>query len=138
MGKHYQLDHALNSPQSLSKPHPPILIGGMGEKRTLRLVAIYGNACNLFLRGGLETVRAKLDVLNKHCVEVGRDYNEIEKTTSEPSCSLRQYDCSKCDRVLPCPGQDRSTARHFQYAKCLEIKPLEIFGREIIPVVAGL
>jgi hypothetical protein len=53
----------------------------MGEKITLRLVAQYADACNLFVRGGVDLVQAKLDILKKHCAEVGRDYNEIEKTT---------------------------------------------------------
>src|SRR5512143_2182792 len=80
-GKYYQLDRTLCSPMPLSKPHPPILIGGMGEKKTLRLVAQYGNACNLFARMGLDTIRHKLDMLRRHCDEVGRTYGDIEKTT---------------------------------------------------------
>ena len=80
-GKHYQLAETLNSPQALSKPHPPILIGGGGEQKTLRLVAKYGDACNLFLRMGDDVVRHKLDVLRGHCEDVGRPYEEIEKTS---------------------------------------------------------
>ncbi len=72
-GKYYHLAETLCSPQPLSKPHPPILIGGMGEKKTLRLVAQYADACNIFLSMGLDTVRNKLDVLKKHCETVGRD-----------------------------------------------------------------
>ena len=80
-GKHFQLAETLCSPQPLSKPHPPILIGGSGEKKTLQLVAKYADACNLFARMGVEAVRGKLDILKKHCENVGRDYSEIEKTT---------------------------------------------------------
>src|SRR5512140_2070606 len=80
-GKYYQLAETLCNPQPLSKPHPPILIGGMGEKKTLRLVAQYADACNIFLSMGLDIVRQKLDVLKKHCEALGRDYAEIEKTT---------------------------------------------------------
>src|SRR5689334_12018179 len=76
-GKHYHLDRLLNQPPVLSRPHPPILIGGGGEKKTLRLVAQYADACNLF--PGPE-VQHKLDVLKRHCDEVGRDYDDIEKT----------------------------------------------------------
>ncbi len=76
-GKHYQLDRTLNSPQSLTRPHPYLMIGGGGEKKTLRLVAQYADACNIF--GGPEAAR-KLDVLRAHCDAVGRDYDEIEKT----------------------------------------------------------
>ena len=80
-GKHYQLDRPLNSPQPVQLPHPPIMIGGGGEQKTLSLVAQYANACNLFMRLGYETLRHKLDVLRAHCDRLGRDYAEIEKTT---------------------------------------------------------
>ena len=80
-GKHYQLDRPLNVPQSLRRPHPPILIGGGGEKKTLRLVAQYADACNLFDTGlGPEGIPRKLDILRQHCEDVGRDIGEIEKT----------------------------------------------------------
>ncbi|HEY7975618.1 MAG TPA: LLM class F420-dependent oxidoreductase [Ktedonobacterales bacterium] len=80
-GKHYQLDRPLNSPNSVQRPHPPIMIGGGGEQKTLRLVAQYGDACNLFARMGDETLRHKLDVLLGHCDAIGRPYAEIEKTS---------------------------------------------------------
>ena len=80
-GAHYQLERPLNSPQAVQKPHPPILIGGGGEQKTLRLVAQYGDACNIFARMGEDVLRHKLDVLRRHCDEVGRAYDEIEKTT---------------------------------------------------------
>ncbi|MGA7730704.1 MAG: LLM class F420-dependent oxidoreductase [Chloroflexia bacterium] len=80
-GKHYQLAETLNSPQVLSKPHPPILIGGTGETKTLRFVAKYGDACNLFVRLGDDALRHKLDVLREHCRNEGRPYEEIEKTS---------------------------------------------------------
>jgi F420-dependent oxidoreductase-like protein len=80
-GKHYQLARPLNSPQSIQKPHPPILIGGTGERKTLRLVAQYGDACNIFLRLGKDEVKRKLDVLREHCSQLGRPYEQIEKTT---------------------------------------------------------
>jgi F420-dependent oxidoreductase-like protein len=80
-GKYYQLGRTLNSPQPLSSPRPRILIGGSGEKKTLRLVAQYADACNLF--GGPE-VGHKLDVLREHCASLGRDYDAIEKTAIVP------------------------------------------------------
>jgi F420-dependent oxidoreductase-like protein len=80
-GVHYQLGRTLNSPQALRRPHPPILIGGAGERKTLLLVAKYAQACNLF--AGPE-VAHKLDVLRGHCDAVGRDYDEIEKTVIGP------------------------------------------------------
>jgi alkanesulfonate monooxygenase len=76
-GAHYRLGRTLNSPQSLRRPHPPILVGGGGEKKTLRMVAQYAQACNLF--AGPELPH-KLDVLREHCATLGRDYDEIEKT----------------------------------------------------------
>jgi F420-dependent oxidoreductase-like protein len=76
-GKYYQAERLLNVPQALTKPHPPIMVGGGGEKKTLRLVAKYAQACNLFNTPDLEH---KLDVLKQHCEDVGRDYDEITKT----------------------------------------------------------
>jgi len=80
-GKYYHLARTLNSPQSVQRPHPPILIGGSGERKTLRLVAKYGDACNLFARMGKEVLQHKLDVLREHCENEGRPYEQIEKTT---------------------------------------------------------
>ena len=79
-GAHYRLERPLNSPPPVQQPHPPILIGGTGEKKTLRLVAQYADACNIF-EMGLDGVRGKLDVLREHCERLGRSYQEIEKTT---------------------------------------------------------
>jgi F420-dependent oxidoreductase-like protein len=80
-GRHYRLEHPVNSPNSVSRPHPPILIGGTGERKTLRLVAEYADACNVFdIPDGGQTVRRKLDVLARHCEAVGRSYDDIEKT----------------------------------------------------------
>ncbi len=79
-GEHFHLERPLNSPQSLSRPHPKILIGGGGEKKTLRLLAQYGDACNLFDGADKNVLPHKLDVLKGHCADVGRDYAEIHKT----------------------------------------------------------
>jgi F420-dependent oxidoreductase-like protein len=79
-GKHYQLTETLCVPQPLSKPHPPILIGGMGEKKTLRLVAQYAQACNFFAGVPKEELRRKLGILQDHCKRLGRNYADIERT----------------------------------------------------------
>jgi F420-dependent oxidoreductase-like protein len=82
-GAHYHLERPVASPQPLSRPHPPILIGGMGERRTLPLVARYADACNLFDSPDAgATITRKLAVLAGHCEEIGRPYGEIEKTVS--------------------------------------------------------
>ncbi|MAU10298.1 MAG: LLM class F420-dependent oxidoreductase [Anaerolineaceae bacterium] len=80
-GEHFQLVETLNHPQPISQPHPPIMIGGMGEQKTLRMVAQYADACNLFARAGIDVLTHKLDVLNQHCDAVGRNYADIEKTS---------------------------------------------------------
>ncbi len=82
-GRHYRLERPLSSPPALSRPHPPILIGGAGERKTLRLVARYADACNLFdIPDGGQIVKHKLSVLARHCEAIGRPYDEIDKTLS--------------------------------------------------------
>jgi F420-dependent oxidoreductase-like protein len=81
-GRHYQLQETLCNPQPLTRPRPPIMIGGGGEKKTLKLVAQYADACNLF--GDAPTVTHKLGVLRAHCAQLGRDYAAIEKTVMVP------------------------------------------------------
>ena len=80
-GKHFHLEESLCVPQPLSRPHPPILLGGMGERKTLRLAAQYGQGCNFYQAAGAEVIRAKLKVLRGHCEVLGTDYEAIEKTT---------------------------------------------------------
>jgi F420-dependent oxidoreductase-like protein len=84
-GKHYHMVRPLNSPNSVQRPHPPILVAGSGEKKTLRLVARYADACNLFDLPGsgyADNLARKLDVLRGHCADLGRDYDSIEKTVA--------------------------------------------------------
>jgi F420-dependent oxidoreductase-like protein len=77
-GKFYQIRNAYCNPKPIQKPHPPILIGGSGERQTLKIVAKYADACNIF--GSAETIRKKLSILREHCKKVGRDYDSILKT----------------------------------------------------------
>jgi F420-dependent oxidoreductase-like protein len=77
-GKYYQIRNAYCNPKPIQKPSPPILVGGSGERKTLKIVAKYADACNLF--GSPETVRKKLEILKEHCKSVGRDYSSILKT----------------------------------------------------------
>lgn len=77
-GIYYQIRNAYCNPKPIQKPSPPILVGGSGERKTLKIVAKYADACNLF--GSAETVKRKLNILKEHCKSVGRDYNSILKT----------------------------------------------------------
>nr|WP_307855841.1 LLM class F420-dependent oxidoreductase [Kibdelosporangium banguiense] len=87
-GMHYQLAETLCVPPPVSSPRPEIMIGGGGERKTLRLVAQYGDACNLFAALGPEEIGRKLDILRRHCEDVGRDYNEIHKTVTGQGTAL--------------------------------------------------
>ena len=138
-GHHYQLQETLNSPQALTRPHPPIMIGGMGEKKTLRLVAQYADACNLFAYGGPDTIRHKLDVLRSHCEDVGRDYEEIERTALG-TVNLAPDGMTAEEVIERCRELNEAGIQHliFNMPNVHEIEPLETFGEKVIPAVADL
>ena len=133
-GKHYQLARTLNSPATLTRPHPPILIGGGGEKKTLRLVAKYAQACNLF---PVPDIARKLDVLREHCVREGRDYDDIKKTVMMPLDPGERGE--NIDTILE---QLRSLAdlgfthAHGIVPKVWQLTPLTTLGREVAAVIA--
>ncbi len=134
-GKHYQLAEPINHPQPISKPHPPILIGGGGEKKTLRFVAQYADACNLFLRDDLETPHHKLDVLKRHCDSVGRDFNEIERTATvwiDPAQQSPQAIIAFCRSAADLGFEHMMAIVPGIYS----MRPLEILAREVIPAIA--
>jgi F420-dependent oxidoreductase-like protein len=134
-GTHYQLDRTLNSPQALTRPHPPILIGGGGERKTLRLVAQYAQACNLFPGPDLER---KLEVLRGHCADLGRDYDEIEKTVMgplDPGADGENVD-ALVESMQHLAGLG-VTHYHGSVPGAASITPLEVLGERVIPVVAG-
>jgi F420-dependent oxidoreductase-like protein len=137
-GKHYHLEEAMNNPPAVSRPRPPIMVGGMGEKKTLRLVAQYADACNLFAYGGAGTIRDKLDVLKRHCEDVGRDYEEIERTALG-TVNLGPESMSPHDVIAMCSELSEVGIQHliFNMPNVHEISVLETFGREIIPAVAA-
>jgi F420-dependent oxidoreductase-like protein len=138
-GEHYHLAETLNSPQALSEPHPPVMIGGMGEQRTLRLIAQYADACNLFIYGGSDLIRHKLDVLRGHCEDVGRDYEEIERTALG-TANLSEGGMTPEDVINLCREMNEAGIQHliFNMPNVEEIRPLETFAEEIIPAVAEL
>jgi alkanesulfonate monooxygenase len=133
-GKHYQLERTLNSPQALRRPHPPILIGGGGEKKTLRLVAKYAQACNLFPTPELPR---KLDVLREHCAAVGRNYDEIEKTVMLPLNPGERGE--NIDSILE--NLQKMAALGISHAQGIvpgvwKLDPLTALGREVVPAIA--
>ena len=134
-GKHYRLDRTLNSPQALSRPHPPILIGGAGEKKTLRLVARYADACNIF--DSLELAH-KLDVLREHCAAEGRDYADIERTVQT------RFDLGeRGERVQETIEHLHQLAElgvqvaHGTVVGAGSLRPLELMAEQVIPAVSG-
>lgn len=137
-GKHYQLAETLNQPQPLSQPHPPIMIGGMGEQKTLRLVARYADACNLFVYAGVDAVRKKLDVLRDHCEDIGRPYDEIERTALG-TVMLGEGGMTPAQVIEMCQGLADAGIQHmiFNMPNVHTLAPLEVFGHEIIPAVAA-
>ncbi len=138
-GRHLHLAEPLCRPLPLSQPHPPILIGGMGEQKTLRLVAQYADGCNLFARAGDDVLRQKLDALRGHCDDLGRPYEAIEKTTLA-TVHLAHGEMSAADVVAQCRDLAALGIQHaiFNMPNVHEITPLETFGGEIIPAVANL
>ncbi len=135
-GEHYHLAETLNSPQVLSEPHPPVMIGGMGERKTLRLVAQYADACNLFAYAGEGVIRHKLDVLKRHCEDAGRDYEEIERTALG-TVYLAPGEMNPKDVIETCRELAGAGIQHliFNMPNVHDITPLETFGRDIIPAV---
>jgi F420-dependent oxidoreductase-like protein len=135
-GAHYQLERPLSYPKALSAPHPPIMIGGSGERKTLRFVARYAQACNLF--PGPDLAR-KLDVLRAHCDAEGRDYDEIEKT-----CYFIFDVGAKGEQAGQVVDQlGKLAGLGFQaaigaVANVWDVTPLEVIGAEVIPAVSAL
>ena len=135
-GRHYHLDRTLNSPQALTRPHPPILIGGSGEKKTLRLVARYAQACNLF--NGPDLAH-KLDVLREHCEREGRPYEEIEKTvTYRFDVGERGERTQEIVDDLGRLAEVGFEVAHGSVARVWDPATLEVIGDKVLPAVASL
>jgi F420-dependent oxidoreductase-like protein len=142
-GKHYTLERPLNSPRAVQRPHPPIMIGGGGEQKTLRLVAQYADACNLFARAGDEALQHKLEVLQQHCDRLGRDYAAIEKTAL---ATLRMSRDGANDTMTPAAAVDylgHLAGMGFEHVifnmpNVSDPEIFDILGEEVIPQVAHI
>jgi F420-dependent oxidoreductase-like protein len=140
-GRHYQADRLLNSPQAIERPHPPIIIGGGGERKTLRLVAQYADATNVF--GSADTLRHKYAVLKAHCHDVGRDYSSIERTNLniaeiEPEGQAARDSASRfLDRATDW-AEAGSQHAIVSIRDAWDVRRIEIVGRDVIPHLRGI
>jgi F420-dependent oxidoreductase-like protein len=138
VGQHLSAPAITNNPRPLSSPHPRIMIGGMGPKKTLRMVAQYADACNIFEGAGTAKMQKAIDTLKAHCESLGRDYDTIEKT------SLGTVHLSGDDTVDSVMSRIKELSQMgfthaiFNMPDVYKITPLETFAKEIIPRVAGL
>jgi F420-dependent oxidoreductase-like protein len=139
-GRHYRASRLLNSPQSLSRPRPPIMIGGGGERKTLRLVAQYADACNVF--GGPEAIHHKYEVLREHCATIGRDPDEIERSVLQSvRLDLGDGNGESAGQVVDRFGELADAgAQHviFSVRDVWRPEPMEILGRDVLPQLARL
>ena len=134
-GKHVRATRLLNSPQALSRPHPPILVGGGGERKTLRLVAQYADACNVF--GAPPMLQRKFEILRQHCADVGRDPEQIERTTLQNVNLKAESPAQVVDRfgeLGDAGAQHVIVGVHDVH----DVSNIEQIGREIIPQLRGL
>jgi F420-dependent oxidoreductase-like protein len=138
-GKHYRLANPVNSPNSIRKPHPRILVGGGGEQKTLRLVAHYADACNIYM-DGVEDVQHKLEVLRERCEEIGRPYDEIERTSIVPLIDLGPKG-EKAGAFLELLGDLAGAGIQAVYGTLVgeDVRvAIEIAARDVIPQAAAM
>lgn len=138
-GRHYGLERTLNVPQAVQRPHPPILIGGSGERKTLRLVAQYGDACNVNGRLSAEQLVHKLEVLRRHCDEARRPYDAIEKTVYArvqigEDGSMAVSDILAYCRSMAALGFDTLIAA-VDGPGIYRPAALDVWGRELLPAI---
>ncbi len=140
-GRHIHATRLLNAPQSIRRPRPPIMIGGGGERKTLRLVAQYGDACNIF--GTPEKLQQKYAVLREHCERLGRPYDEIERSTLQ---TVRLHPNEQGPVETPAQTVDRfgvladagAQTIIFNVRDVWRPGALEIIGSEILPHLRAL
>ena len=134
-GRHVRATRLLNSPQALSKPHPPILVGGGGERKTLRLVAQYADACNVF--GAPPMLQRKFEILRQHCADVGRDPEQIERTTLQNVDLTSETPAQVVDRFGELAD---AGAQHIIVGvrDVHDVSHVERIGRDVIPQLRAL
>jgi F420-dependent oxidoreductase-like protein len=137
-GRFTTLAEPIIRPRPISRPHPPIMIGGNGERLTLRLVARYGDACN-FLVLEPDEIRAKLAVLQRHCDELGRDVRDIEVTALD-EVDLRPGRMTAADVVARALAQADAGVQHLivNMPDVWDVRHLELIGREVVPSLQEL
>jgi F420-dependent oxidoreductase-like protein len=139
-GRRTHATRLLNAPQAISRPHPPVMIGGGGERKTLRLVAQYGDACNVF--GGPTAIHHKYEVLREHCEALGRDPDEIERSTLQTA----HLDLERGQGETPAQIVERFSelwdagAQHviFSVPGVWDPRVLEVIGRDVLPALKAL
>jgi len=154
-GKYFQINEAILEPKPVQKPHPPIMIGGSGEQLTLRAVARWGDACNLF--GDPATFKAKLDVLRGHCDKLGRDFNTIERTNISSFLIAKDESALKAKKarmnlpdsfrggamtvpqVIDLVGEYKDAGSQMMILSSYknDVETLELFAAEVMPKFAG-
>lgn len=137
-GRYYQLAETMNVPQPISRPHPPIVVGGGGERKTLRLAAKYADAVNVF--GDPATVKHKYEVLQHWCEVEGRPYSALERTTLQ-TARLDAQDGASVESIIERFGAyAQAGVQHIivNMPNVADIAPLERFGEQVIPAVASL
>jgi F420-dependent oxidoreductase-like protein len=137
-GTHFTAPRLLNNPRPISSPHPRIMVGGTGPKKTLRMVAQYADACNLFHDGhdGLNDVREALETLRGHCETLGRPYDAIEKTSLGTIHLAEGHDTVESALTKLRALADMGISHVIiNMPNAYEITPIETFGEAIIPVV---
>lgn len=152
-GKYYQIRGPINQPKGVQKPHIPLLIAGGGEQVTLKLVAQYGDACNIF--GDVATLERKFAILKHHCEAIGRDYNSIRRTAGAICCIGETEEQAQAKippglmgrplmagAIIGTPDTIRQRLEELEavgvqemwlsFPDCLELEPLRFFAREFI------
>jgi F420-dependent oxidoreductase-like protein len=137
-GKHVAAPAITNNPRPLSQPHPRIMVGGTGPKKTLRMVAQYADACNIGDWVGPDNMRKAIDDLKGHCEALGRDYASVEKTAlGTVNLSGDDTAAGVIQRIEELAALGFTHAI-FNMPDVYTITPLETFAREIIPAAAEL